>query len=75
LIIAQQAIPGGQSVGLKQGRASFSHPSDWNIEGSMQVALSGAFVTQQTCEASQIFVPHISDASVPASAPACAGGV
>ena len=41
----------------------------------MQVAFSGAFVTQQTSAAAQTFVPHINEASVPASALACTGGV
>ena len=73
--IAQQAMPGGQSVGLKQGRSSFSQPSDSNMDGAMHVAFSGALVTQHTCEASQTFVPHSNDASAPASAPASTGGV
>ena len=41
----------------------------------MQVAFSGAFVTQQTSAAAQTFVPHINEASAPASAPASTGGV
>jgi hypothetical protein len=73
--ITQQATPAGQSVGLKQGSSTFSQWSDSNIEGAMQVAFSGAFVTQQTWEGSQTFVPHINEASTPPSPPDGGGEV
>lgn len=65
----------GQSAGWKHGKSIFSQFSDLNFAGSMQVAFSGALVTQQTFPSSQTSDPHSSGPSVPASPPDSTGGV
>jgi hypothetical protein len=70
----QQAIPVGQSLGMKHGKSIFSQWSDSNIPGSMQAALAGDLVRQQTLPSVQTSDPHVTGPSDPASL-VCRGDV